>query len=68
MDYNSVTFRRIYIHHKRSGLGGNIKEVGGGDIVANFSAHKHVRPEKDIYSIETLLRNNRINAKGLLDS
>lgn len=39
----------------------------GFDIVANFSAHKHVRTEKDIYSIEALLKNNVINAKRLLD-
>jgi len=39
----------------------------GSDIVANFSAHKHVRTEKDIYSIEALLKNNVINAKRLLD-
>ena len=39
----------------------------GFDIVANFSAHKHVRSEKDIYSIEALLKNNIINAKKLLD-
>jgi len=40
---------------------------GGFDIVANFSAHKHVRSEKDIYSIEALLQNNVLNAKKLLD-
>lgn len=28
------------------------------DIVANFSAHKHVRSEKDIISIEALIKNN----------
>lgn len=39
----------------------------GFDIVANFSAHKHVRSEKDIFSIEALLRNNVINTKILLD-
>lgn len=61
MDYNSVTFKRMFMNHKR--LNGSI----GFDIVANFSAHKHVRSEKDIYSIEALLRNNVINAKGLLD-
>ena len=55
MDYNSITFRRMFRNHK------------GFDIVANFSAHKHVRSEKDIYSIEALLRNNVINAKQLLD-
>lgn len=35
-------------------------------IVANFAAHKHVRSEKDIYSIEAMLRNNVIDAVGLL--
>lgn len=39
----------------------------GFDIVSNFSAHKHVRSEKDIYSIEALLQNNVIRAKTLLD-
>ena len=36
-------------------------------IVANFAAHKHVRSEKDHYSIEAMIRNNVIDAKGLLD-
>ena len=40
---------------------------GGFDIVANFSAHKHVRSEKDVYSIEALLRNNVLSLKKLLD-
>lgn len=61
MDYSSVTFRRMFSYHKRS------SGSCGFDIVANFSAHKHVRSEKDIYSVEALLRNNIINAKGLLD-
>ena len=61
MDYSSVTFRRMFTHHRRSG------GTRGFDIVANFSAHKHVRSEKDIYSVEALLRNNVINAKSLLD-
>lgn len=43
------------------------KQRKGFDIVANFSAHKHVRSEKDIFSIEALLRNNVINAKKLLN-
>lgn len=55
LDYSSVTFQRMFISHK------------GFDIVANFSAHKHVRSEKDIYSIEALLRNNVINTKFLLE-
>lgn len=40
---------------------------GGFDIVANFSAHKHVRSEKDIYSVEALLQNNVLYAKKLLN-
>ncbi|WP_339882819.1 polysaccharide biosynthesis protein [Polaribacter vadi] len=43
------------------------KSRKGFDIVANFSAHKHVRSEKDSYSVEALIKNNVINAKGLLD-
>lgn len=54
MDYSSITFQHFFRDHK------------GFDIVANFSAHKHVRSEKDIYSIEALLRNNVINASDLL--
>lgn len=37
------------------------------DIVANFAAHKHVRSEKDIYSIEAMIDNNVIKAKIFLD-
>ncbi|MCK9625393.1 MAG: polysaccharide biosynthesis protein [Bacteroidales bacterium] len=43
------------------------KKEKGFDIVANFSAHKHVRSEKDQYSVEALLENNVINARKLLD-
>ncbi|HNY06095.1 MAG TPA: polysaccharide biosynthesis protein [Candidatus Egerieousia sp.] len=39
----------------------------GFDIVANFSAHKHVRSEKDQYSVEALIENNVINASRLLN-
>lgn len=37
------------------------------DIVANFAAHKHVRSEKDIISIEAMLENNVFAAKSFLD-
>ena len=40
---------------------------GGFDIVANFSAHKHVRSEKDIFSVEALLENNVLRARKLLE-
>ena len=55
MDFASDVFRKMFV--KR----------GGFDVVANFSAHKHVRSEKDIYSVETLLQNNVLHAKILLD-
>ena len=43
------------------------REEKGFDIVANFSAHKHVRSEKDKYSIQALIENNDIKAKKLMD-
>ncbi len=43
------------------------KANNGFDIVANFSAHKHVRSEKDKYSVQALIENNDIKAKKLLD-
>ena len=55
MDFASPTFEKMF--RKRSGF----------DVVANFSAHKHVRSEKDIFSVEALLQNNVLHAKILLD-
>ncbi len=55
MDFASPVFEKMF------------KSRGGFDIVANFSAHKHVRSEKDIYSVESLLLNNVLNVKRLLD-
>lgn len=43
------------------------REEKGFDIVANFSAHKHVRSEKDKYSVQALIENNDIKAKQLMD-
>ncbi len=43
------------------------REERGFDIVANFSAHKHVRSEKDKYSVQALIENNVLKAKKLLD-
>ena len=40
---------------------------GPFDIVANFAAHKHVRSEKDHFSIEAMIGNNVLKAKRLLD-
>ena len=61
MDYSAKAFKRMFLAHTRA------NGEPGFDIVANFSAHKHVRSEKDIYSIEALLRNNVIHARFLLD-
>lgn len=44
-----------------------LERQGAFDIVANFAAHKHVRSEKDSYSIEAMIRNNVLDAKRLLD-
>lgn len=43
------------------------REEEGFDIVANFSAHKHVRSEKDKNSVQALIENNDIKAKKLMD-
>ena len=55
MDFASPVFEKMF------------RKRGGFDIVGNFSAHKHVRSEKDIYSIEALLQNNILHARHLLD-
>ena len=55
MDFASPVFEKMF------------RSRGGFEIVGNFSAHKHVRSEKDIYSVEALLQNNVLHAKKLLD-
>ena len=54
MDYASEPFKQMFAAN------------GGFDIVGNFSAHKHVRSEKDIYSVQALLNNNVFGARRLL--
>ena len=39
----------------------------GFDLIANFSAHKHVRSEKDKISVEALIKNNVFGAIKLLE-
>lgn len=55
LDFSSPIFERIF------------REEKGFDIVANFSAHKHVRSERDKYSVQALIENNDIKAKKLMD-
>lgn len=43
-----------------------LEKEGPFDIIANFAAHKHVRSEKDAYSIAALLDNNVIKAEKFL--
>lgn len=55
LSFDSPAFKKLFYHYSPF------------DIVANFAAHKHVRSEKDIYSIEALLENNVLKAKYFLD-
>ena len=55
VDFGSDVFRKLFAAR------------GPFQIVANFAAHKHVRSEKDIYSIEAMMETNVFKAKGLLD-
>ena len=55
MSFNSEVFYKMAKSH------------GAFDIVANFAAHKHVRSEKDSFSIEAMIKNNVLDAKRLLD-
>lgn len=55
LNFADPIFERIFLEEK------------GFDIVANFSAHKHVRSEKDKYSVQALIENNDIKAKKLMD-
>lgn len=55
MSFNSKVFYKMFDSH------------GAFDIIANFAAHKHVRSEKDSFSIEAMIQNNVLDAKRLLD-
>ena len=55
VNFGDRVFEKIFRHH------------GPFDIVANFAAHKHVRSEKDIFSIEAMIENNVLRARKLLD-
>lgn len=55
LDFASPIFERIF------------REEKGFEIIANFSAHKHVRSERDKYSVQALIENNDIKAKKLMD-
>jgi FlaA1/EpsC-like NDP-sugar epimerase len=55
VNFGDRVFEKIFRYH------------GPFEIVANFAAHKHVRSEKDIFSIEAMIENNVLRARKLLD-
>ena len=55
MNFGDEVFRKMFVNE------------GPFHIVANFAAHKHVRSEKDHYSIEAMIDNNVFKAKNFLD-
>lgn len=54
MNFGDPVFEKMFLHHAPF------------DIVANFAAHKHVRSEKDQFSIEAMLSNNVFKANDFL--
>ena len=55
MDFGDEVFEKMF-HNE-----------GPFNIVANFAAFKHVRSEKDIYSIESMINNNIFKASSLMN-
>ena len=55
INFGDAVFTKMFLAHKPF------------HIVANFAAHKHVRSEKDEFSIQAMIENNIIKAKSLLD-
>ena len=55
INFGHKVFENLFINH------------GPFNIVANFAAHKHVRSEKDIFSIQAMIENNVLQARKLLD-
>lgn len=55
VNFGDAVFEKLFRYH------------GPFEIVANFAAHKHVRSEKDIFSIEAMIENNVLRARKLLD-
>ena len=55
INFGHKVFKQLFISH------------GPFNIVANFAAHKHVRTEKDIFSIQAMIQNNVLYARELLD-
>ena len=66
---NSLDYKPDYITYPVNLLSDTFDKIFNSDtwdIVSNFSAHKHVRSEKDKISIEALIKNNVFGAIKLL--
>ncbi len=67
---NLLDYNPDYITYPVNLLSKTFDKIFNSDrwqVVANFSAHKHVRSEKDIISIEALIKNNVFGAIKLLN-
>jgi len=65
-----LDYRPEYITYPVSLLSTTFDKIFNSEswqVVANFSAHKHVRSEKDKISVEALIRNNVFGAIKLLN-
>ena len=66
---NSLDYKPEYITYPVNLLSDTFDKIFNSDtwdIVSNFSAHKHVRSEKDKISVEALIKNNVFGAIKLL--
>jgi FlaA1/EpsC-like NDP-sugar epimerase len=54
VNFGNPIFEKIYQQYKPF------------NIIANFAAHKHVRSEKDVFSVEAMIQNNLFYANRLL--
>jgi len=67
---NLLDYNPEYITYPVNLLSDTFDKIFNSDIwqvVANFSAHKHVRSEKDKISVEALIKNNVFGAIKLLN-
>ena len=67
---NLLDYHPEYITYPVNLLSKTFDKIFGSDefdLIANFSAHKHVRSEKDKISVEALIRNNVYGAIKLLE-
>jgi len=67
---NLLDYKPAYITYPVNLLSDTFDKIFNSDtwqVVANFSAHKHVRSEKDKISVEALIKNNVYGAIKLLN-